>query len=91
MDYAFCLPGDDPLNQKVMTLFTELRTGRLVGRNLVSATYPFTKSPGDCAKLCIALPTTKCASFNYDFSTEGTCELLEGIEGPTFKLTNVRL
>ncbi|KAK3101942.1 hypothetical protein FSP39_007535 [Pinctada imbricata] len=78
--------GDDPLNQKVLTLFTELRTGRLVGRKLVFATYKKVNSPGLCAKYCSDLPPTKCSSFNYDFGTSGTCELCEGIESPSFEL-----
>ncbi|KAK3101936.1 hypothetical protein FSP39_007496 [Pinctada imbricata] len=78
--------GDDPLNEKVLTLFTELRTGRLVGKKLVVATYPSVNSPGLCAKYCTDLPPTKCSSFNYDFSPAATCELLEGIESPSFEL-----
>ena len=81
--------GPDPLNRKVLTLFTEMKSGRLVGNKLVYSSHEKTKSPGDCAKMCHDLPTTKCMSFNYDFIST-LCELLEGIEGHHHKLQTVR-
>ncbi|XP_063408918.1 uncharacterized protein LOC134692399 [Mytilus trossulus] len=72
----------DPLNRKVLEMFTSPRTGKLVGpkAGMDSSHH----SPGDCARACADLPSTKCMSFNFD-SADGTCELVEAIEGYHFK------
>ena len=75
--------GNDPHNHKVMEMFTDFREGRLIAP--LGGEITKEHSVGDCAKQCADLLNTKCMSFNYDFN-DGTCELLEGIEGHHFKL-----
>ncbi|CAG2214886.1 unnamed protein product [Mytilus edulis] len=72
----------DPLNRKVLEMFTSPRTGKLVGPKASKDSSHH--SPGDCARACADLPPTKCMSFNFD-SADGTCELVEAIEGYHFK------
>ncbi|XP_076086943.1 uncharacterized protein LOC143057517 [Mytilus galloprovincialis] len=72
----------DPLNRKVLGMFTSPRRGKLVGPKAGKDSSQHT--PGDCARSCADLPPTKCMSFNFD-STDGACELVEAIEGHHFK------
>ncbi|XP_052081925.1 uncharacterized protein LOC127719726 isoform X2 [Mytilus californianus] len=82
---AFVPPdlSNDPHNHKVMEMFTDFREGRLIAP--LGGEITKEHSVGDCAKQCADLLNTKCMSFNYDFK-DGTCELLEGIEGHHYKL-----
>lgn len=71
--------GSDPFNLKVLAqLFAGSVTGRLIGPKAAPDTPK--NGPGDCARACADLPTTKCMSFNYDFG-KGMCELMEAVEG----------
>lgn len=81
--------GDDPLNEKVMTVFASGKSGRLMGRGILFKQYDKISTPGQCASYCNQYKVTKCLSFNYDFSS-GNCELLEAIEGHDFKLSTVK-
>jgi hypothetical protein len=84
--YAFYFAGHDPFNIKVLEkLFTGSLSGRLIGPKAGNDTIKYT--PGDCARACADLPTTKCMSFNYDFGG-AVCELMEAIEGLIIKLFN---
>ncbi|XP_062596534.1 uncharacterized protein LOC134257978, partial [Saccostrea cucullata] len=78
--------GYDPLNLKVMTLFSDGRSGKLVGRHILFKEYDSLSTPGECATHCNKMHDTKCLSFNYDFGS-GHCELLEAIEGYNFKIS----
>lgn len=81
----------DPLHQKVLTLFSDGKLARLVGKGILSAEYEKISTPGECATLCNSMHVTKCLSFNYDFGTSGHCELLEAIEGHDFKTSLVNI
>lgn len=81
--------GDDPLNEKVMTVFASGKSGRLMGRGILFKQYDKISTPGQCASYCNQYKVTKCLSFNYDFSSLN-CELLEAIEGHEFKLSTVK-
>ncbi|XP_070573744.1 uncharacterized protein [Ptychodera flava] len=63
----------DPLIQ-----FGRERKGRLGLSPYEIASY---SRVTDCAAHCLKIPPTRCLSFNYDFGTSGTCEILSGIEG----------
>ena len=77
--YVFYFAGPDPFNIKVLDrLFTGSLSGRLIGPKAGKDTIKYT--PGNCARACADLPTTKCMSFNYDFG-RAVCELMEAIEG----------
>lgn len=85
------ISGHDPLNLKVITLFTPGKTGRLVGKGIrVGEIYNITTKE-ECAAKCNGLNVTKCLSFNYDFGPSGHCELLEAIEGHDHKISHVRI
>ncbi|KAL5015119.1 hypothetical protein ScPMuIL_009389 [Solemya velum] len=64
--------------------FTLGRGGRLIGA--VFYTESGVVSPGDCAQKCLNYGEKKCLSFNYDFSPDTICELLEAIEGFDFMI-----
>lgn len=81
----------DPLHQKVLTIFSDGKLARLVGKGILSAEYEKISTPGECATLCNSMHVTKCLSFNYDFGTSGHCELLEAIEGHDFKTSLVNI
>jgi hypothetical protein len=81
--------GHDPLNQKVMTLFSSGKQGRLVGRGTRIAEYQKITTKEECAAKCNAWPATKCLSFNYDYGLSGQCELLQSIEGHDHKISQV--
>ncbi|XP_070573688.1 uncharacterized protein [Ptychodera flava] len=70
--------GDDPLGTKSLEYFAAPRLGRLRSVSHHTRNYLY---PQNCAKDCLALPPTKCLSFNYDYGDSGLCELLEEIEG----------
>ncbi|KAK3609657.1 hypothetical protein CHS0354_035942 [Potamilus streckersoni] len=76
--------GNDPHNLRTLEYFTELTKGRLVGPIYMS--IPDVATAGDCARKCLDSPPSKCLSFNYDFGTSMTCELMEAIQGHDFKL-----
>ncbi|XP_062582876.1 uncharacterized protein LOC134244633, partial [Saccostrea cucullata] len=79
--------GHDPLNQKVIKLFSSGKTGRLVGRGIKAAEDFEITTKEECAKKCNAMHVTKCLSFNYDYGSSGHCELLEAIEGHDHKIS----
>ncbi|KAL5014713.1 hypothetical protein ScPMuIL_008983 [Solemya velum] len=64
--------------------FTLGRGGRLIGA--VFYTESGVVTPGDCAQKCLNYGEKKCLSFNYDFSPDTICELLEAIEGFDFMI-----
>ncbi|XP_070572594.1 uncharacterized protein [Ptychodera flava] len=70
--------GNDPLGTKSLEYFAAPRLGRLRSVSHHTRNYLY---PQNCAKDCLALPPTKCLSFNYDYGDSGLCELLEEIEG----------
>ncbi|CAH1258771.1 JAG1 [Branchiostoma lanceolatum] len=63
--------------------FAEGKKGRLNSRPHQTNRFVI---PEDCAKLCLTFPTTKCLSFNYDYGSTGTCEILEELEVPGVRL-----
>ncbi|XP_077992165.1 uncharacterized protein LOC144446291 [Glandiceps talaboti] len=75
--------GLDPLGTKSLEYFAGARLGRLKSVTHHTAHYLY---PQNCAKDCLALPPTKCLSFNYDYGDSGLCELLEEIEGHEVEL-----
>lgn len=87
----FCIPGHDPLNLKVMTLFASGKAGRLVGRSISVGDFYQITTKEKCASMCNGLHATKCLSFNYDFGSSGHCELLEAIEGHDHKISHVSI
>ena len=69
-----------------MLLLLAPREGRLVATPLETKHY---ERPEACAKTCLGYPATVCYSFNYDYSSQGSCELLSHVEGNTAKLRKV--
>ncbi|XP_078658231.1 uncharacterized protein LOC144903714 [Branchiostoma floridae x Branchiostoma belcheri] len=70
--------GHDPHDTRNLEYFAAPRLGRVLSKPHHVANYPYAQN---CARDCLALPATKCLSFNYDYSDDGRCELLEEIEG----------
>ncbi|XP_019624877.1 PREDICTED: uncharacterized protein LOC109470382 isoform X2 [Branchiostoma belcheri] len=70
--------GHDPHDTRNLEYFAAPRLGRVLSKPHHVAHYPYAQK---CARDCLALPATKCLSFNYDYSDNGRCELLEEIEG----------
>ncbi|XP_078585864.1 uncharacterized protein LOC144867675 [Branchiostoma floridae x Branchiostoma japonicum] len=70
--------GHDPHDTRNLEYFAAPRLGRVMSKPHHIAHYPYAQK---CARDCLALPPTKCLSFNYDYSDVGRCELLEEIEG----------
>ncbi|XP_078573994.1 uncharacterized protein LOC144860567 isoform X3 [Branchiostoma floridae x Branchiostoma japonicum] len=70
--------GHDPHDTRNLEYFAAPRLGRVLSKPHHVAHYPYAQK---CARDCLALPPTKCLSFNYDYSDNGRCELLEEIEG----------
>nr|XP_006817933.1 PREDICTED: uncharacterized protein LOC100377080 [Saccoglossus kowalevskii] len=68
----------DPLGTKSLEYFASPRLGRLRSTSHHTTSYLYATN---CAKDCLALPPTKCLSFNYDYGENGLCELMEEIEG----------
>ncbi|XP_078658229.1 uncharacterized protein LOC144903712 [Branchiostoma floridae x Branchiostoma belcheri] len=70
--------GHDPHDTRNLEYFAAPRLGRVLSKPHHIAHYPYAQK---CARDCLALPATKCLSFNYDYSDDGRCELLEEVEG----------
>ncbi|XP_066298079.1 uncharacterized protein [Branchiostoma lanceolatum] len=70
--------GHDPHDTRNLEYFASPRLGRVLSKPHHVAHYPYAQK---CARDCLALPPTKCLSFNYDYGDGGRCELLEEIEG----------
>ncbi|CAH1802680.1 unnamed protein product [Owenia fusiformis] len=75
---------DDEFDNGILNHFTTERLGKLIAKakhpvkpHIVSSW----STPRGCAKECMKYSSAKCTSFNYDFGTSGTCELLEFVEG----------
>ena len=80
----FHIAEDDP---RVLEQFTGMKNGRLIGEIMKSENN--VQTAGDCARLCLKLPTFSCLSINYDYGTSGLCELLKSIEGHDFIVAQV--
>ncbi|XP_070573748.1 uncharacterized protein [Ptychodera flava] len=76
--FASVADQNDPLTE-----FTRERLGRLILSPFEVASY---SRVSDCASHCLNVISTTCLSFNYDFGTSGTCEILLGIEGSAAEL-----
>ncbi|XP_064646638.1 uncharacterized protein LOC135499666 isoform X2 [Lineus longissimus] len=66
--------------------FTVPVVGRLTGVRVTKKNVQV-HSANQCARHCLKFVPQKCMSFNYDYGSNGTCELLEGIESIDNKLT----
>ena len=58
--------------------------GRLVATPLKTVKYQYAEA---CARDCLSYPATVCLAYNYDYGSDGVCQLLREIEGHT---THVR-
>lgn len=87
--FSFSFPDFDTGPESPIDYFTHGRAGRLIGAVFHRESGMIT--PGACAQKCLNYDNNKCLSFNYDFSTETTCELLEAIEGFNFMVAKVGL
>ncbi|XP_067658325.1 uncharacterized protein [Haliotis asinina] len=77
-------PSSDETGEIALTHFNGVKSGRLIGP--VISTTTGLQHAGLCARLCLLFPPTKCLSMNFDYSSSGTCELLEAIEGHHFEV-----
>ncbi|KAI0241220.1 hypothetical protein LSAT2_032838 [Lamellibrachia satsuma] len=70
--------GNDPLGLRLLEHFTAPREGRLVSTPVKTTHYLYAQA---CARECLTLPASVCLSFNYDYSSDGICELMGHVEG----------
>ena len=82
MDELTCV-----LFRQAIGLSTAAREGRLAVTPWKTEHYLYAER---CAQECLALPITVCLSFNYDYGSDGMCELLDHIEGHTTHVRRVR-
>ena len=72
--------------KSILNLISVAREGKVISKPIKILSF---SSPQPCARECLAYSTTKCQSFNYDYESAGTCELLEEIEGHGVELHKV--